>query len=65
MLRPSSRVSWMTPGAKINQYSVTLGIVQSDPLNSFSLNLSFSPNSSGKFVNFETITINTNVKSTF
>ena len=39
--------------------------VQSDPLNSNSLNSSFSLNSSGKFENFETITIDTNVKSTF
>ena len=39
--------------------------VQSDPLNSYSLKLSFSLNSSGKFENFETITIDTNVKSTF
>ena len=41
------------------------GKVQSDPLNSYSLNSSFSLNSSGKFENFETITIDTNVKSTF
>ena len=39
--------------------------IQSDPLNSYSLNSSFSLISSGKFENFETITIDTNVKSTF
>ena len=39
--------------------------IQSDPLNSYSLNSSFLLNSSGKFENFETITIDTNVKSTF
>ena len=35
------------------------------PLNSYSLNSSFSLNLSGKFENFETITIDTNAKSTF
>ena len=39
--------------------------VQSDPLNSNSLNSSLSLNSWGKFENFETITIDTNVKLTF
>ena len=40
-------------------------LLQSDPLNSNSLSSSFSPNSSGKSENFETITIDTSVKSTF
>ena len=39
--------------------------LQSDPLNLNSLNSSFSLNSSEKFDNFETITIDTNVKLTF
>ena len=38
---------------------------QSDPLNSYSLNSSFSLNSSGKFENFESVIIDTNIKSTF
>ena len=37
--------------------------IQSDPLNSYSLNSSFSLNSSGKFGNFENIIIDANVKS--
>ena len=36
--------------------------LQSDPLNSYSLNSSFSLNSSGKFGNFESIIIDVNVK---
>ena len=36
--------------------------IQSDPLNLYSLISSFSLNSSGKFENFETITIDTNGK---
>ena len=39
--------------------------IQTDLLNLYSLNLSFLLNSSGKFENFETVTIDTNVKSTF
>ena len=39
--------------------------IQSDPLNSYSLSSSFSLNMSGKFENFETITIDTKVKSAF
>ena len=39
--------------------------IKSDPLNSYYLNLSFSLNFLGKFENFETITIDTNVKLTF
>ena len=38
---------------------------QTDPLNSNSLNSSFSLNSLEKFEIFETITIDTSVKSTF
>ena len=38
---------------------------QSDPLNSYSLNSSFSLKSSGKFENFQTIIIDTNAKLTF
>ena len=40
-------------------------LIQSDLLNSNSLNSSFLLNLLGKFENFETITIDTNVKSTF
>ena len=39
--------------------------IQSNLLNSYSLNSSFSLNLSGKFENFETITIDISVKSTF
>ena len=41
------------------------GCIQSDPLNSNSLNSSFLLNSSRKFENFETIAIDTNLKFTF